>query len=186
MSDWKFNEEIRSPDPIVSSPIESKVSSNTPPTLETTTVRNLVAMDMANQSVDNIDTYKINIGGGLRDSLSMKSSEGEIQEEEHAASEAFHGLDKMLAWGDGDNEWLYSLQTECARPGAVCECGDSCCCPGCFTHTNNPGDRGVYNTMINKLGAILEPEEEEQDSSRSKPCVPSSTKSTSNSTEAKL
>jgi hypothetical protein len=185
ISDWRLNEEIRSRDPTVtvSSHIESKTSS---PALEAANTRNPIAVDMADQSVDDIVAYKVNLEGEQLDSHSVKSSAGEVQEEETTVSEAFQGLDKMFdTWGEGDNEWLYSLQTECARPGAVCECGDSCCCPGCFTHTNNPGDRGVYNTMLNKLGAILEPEKE-QDSTRTKPCVPSSTKSTSNSTEAKL
>jgi hypothetical protein len=107
--------------------------------------------------------------------------------DDEVASEAFSGLDKVFDnWDAADNEWLYSLQTECAKPGAVCECGDSCCCPGCFTHTNNPGDRGVYNTMLNKLGSILEADKEELESSHNKPCVPSTSKHSPNSAEAKL
>jgi hypothetical protein len=97
--------------------------------------------------------------------------------EEDPVPEAFPGLERMFeTWDATDNEWLYSLQTECARPGAVCECGESCCCPGCFTHTNNPGDRGVYNTMLNKLGSILETDtvEEETQTEISKPCHSSS------------
>jgi hypothetical protein len=90
--------------------------------------------------------------------LSIRPSEIVAETE---AEDPFHAFDRAFEpWESGDNEWLYSLQTECARPGAVCECGDSCCCPGCFTHTNNPGDRGLYDTMLNKLGAILGPEEE--------------------------
>jgi hypothetical protein len=101
---------------------------------------------------------------------------------EEAEADAFPTFDKVFEnWDAADNEWLYSLQTECARPGAVCECGDSCCCPGCFTHTNNPGDRGVYNTMLNKLGAILEPEKEEFGNG-SKPCH----STTTNANDAKL
>jgi hypothetical protein len=106
--------------------------------------------------------------------------------DDEVASEAFPALDKVFEnWDSTDNEWLYSLQTECAKPGAVCECGDSCCCPGCFTHTNNPGDRDVYNTMLNKLGSILEADKEPE-SSHNKACVPSTSKPSTNSTEAKL
>jgi hypothetical protein len=59
-----------------------------------------------------------------------------------------------------DSDWLYTLHTECSKPGVECQCGDSCCCPGCFTHTNNPGDRDVYNKMVGKMAAMLEPENE--------------------------
>jgi len=65
-------------------------------------------------------------------------------------------------WDAADNDWLYVLQTECSKPGAVCECGPSCCCPGCFTHTNNPGDRDVYIKVMSKMGGMLEPEKEER------------------------
>jgi len=109
--------------------------------------------------------------------------------EDETGAESFPNLDKIFEnWDAADNEWLYSLQTECARPGAVCECGDSCCCPGCFTHTNNPGDRGVYNTMLNKMGAILENSADKTDeggSSSSKPCH-SSTGRVERSPDAKL
>lgn len=106
--------------------------------------------------------------------------------DEEVASDVFPGLEKVFDnWDAADNEWLYSLQTECAKPGAVCECGDSCCCPGCFTHTNNPGDRGVYNTMLNKLGSILENEKEEQQSAQSKPCA-STLRLSTNGGDAKL
>ena len=92
--------------------------------------------------------------------------------DDETVPESFPNLDRIFEnWDAADNEWLYSLQTECARPGAVCECGDSCCCPGCFTHTNNPGDRGVYNTMLNKMGAILETSTEKTDEGGSgQPC----------------
>jgi hypothetical protein len=106
--------------------------------------------------------------------------------DEDAASDVFAGLDKDFSNLDAaDNEWLYLLQTECAKPGAVCECGDSCCCPGCFTHTNNPGDIGVYNAMLNKLGSILENEKEEQELPQTKPCVPA-LRSSTNGADAKL
>jgi hypothetical protein len=61
-------------------------------------------------------------------------------------------------WDVADNDWLYGLQTECSKPGVVCECGDSCCCPGCLTHTNNPGDCNVYIKVMSKMGGMLEPE----------------------------
>jgi len=79
-------------------------------------------------------------------------------------SEIFSGFERVgvESFDAADNEWLYSLDTPCARPGAVCECGPTCCCPGCFTHTNNPGDKGVYNTMLNKLGGILSATNEEE------------------------
>lgn len=89
-------------------------------------------------------------------------------------SELFSGFEKvgMDNFDAADNEWLYALETPCARPGAVCECGDSCCCPGCFTHTNNPGDRGVYHTMLNKLGGMLSTDREESAISHNKSCMP--------------
>jgi len=109
--------------------------------------------------------------------------------EDETVAESFPNLDKIFEnWDAADNEWLYSLQTECARPGAVCECGDSCCCPGCFTHTNNPGDRGVYNTMLNKMGAILETssiDKTDEGGSSSKPCH-SNTGRVERSPDAKL
>jgi len=106
--------------------------------------------------------------------------------DEEVTSDVFPGLEKVFDnWDAADNEWLYSLQTECAKPGAICECGDSCCCPGCFTHTNNPGDRGVYNTMLNKLGSILENEKDEPDSAQAKPCA-STLRSSTNGADAKL
>jgi len=112
---------------------------------------------------------------------------GDLPElDEEGASDVFPGLEKVFDnWDAADNEWLYSLQTECAKPGAICECGDSCCCPGCFTHTNNPGDQGVYNTMLNKLGSILETEQDEQGSAKSKPCA-STLRSSTSGADAKL
>ena len=95
-----------------------------------------------------------------------------LEEEDGAVADSFSNLDKMFEnWDATDNEWLYSLQTECARPGVVCECGDSCCCPGCFTHTNNAGDRGVYDTLLNKMGSILETENQGNEHMEgNKPC----------------
>jgi hypothetical protein len=101
-----------------------------------------------------------------------------VQLGEDSLPDSFPVLERMFdSWDAADTEWLYSLQTECAKPGAVCECGDSCCCPGCFTHTNNPGDRGVYQAMLSKLGTMLETEEEENESSRvGKPCLSTTSK----------
>ena len=141
--------------------------------------------EKSNTSSDNFRKDAIAQVDGQSDSnLIAKGNLPEIDED--AASDVFPGLDKVFDnWDAADNEWLYSLQTECAKPGAVCECGDSCCCPGCFTHTNNPGDRGVYNTILNKLGSILETEKEEQEGLQSKPCVPALRSSTSGA-DAKL
>ena len=36
--------------------------------------------------------------------------------------------------------------------------------------TNNPGDWGVYNTMLNKMGSILEPKKEEWGTTGNNPC----------------
>lgn len=149
---------------------ESNSSSQASLSVNTTNSENAILDD--HSAMNNVDEYKVQ-SGGERESSILKSKGIEIDEE--AVSEAFPGLEKIFdSWDATDNEWLYSLQTECARPGAVCECGDSCCCPGCFTHTNNPGDRGVYNTMLNKMGAMLETEKE-QGTNRSKPCHASST-----------
>jgi hypothetical protein len=72
--------------------------------------------------------------------------------DEIPSSDLFSGFDDSFE--AADNEWLFSLQTPCAQPGAVCQCGDSCCCPGCFTHMNNPGNRKVLGTIVNKRGVI--------------------------------
>ena len=136
-------------------------------------------------TTDTVDESKVKRGGEQQESSIPKSREVEVEEE--AIGESFPGLEKMFdSWDGADNEWLYSLHTDCARPGAVCECGDSCCCPGCFTHTNNPGDRGVFNTMLNRMGTILETGNEEQETRRSKPCHSSSTKPLAGNPDAKL
>jgi len=88
--------------------------------------------------------------------LPIKAKPGELGEEN--TSDEFPTLYESEG---ADHEWLYSLHTECAVPGAVCECGDSCCCPGCFTHTNNPGDKHVYNAMLQKLAGLTGDEEEQ-------------------------
>ena len=160
------------PIPAAKSAAESNSSSHTSLSLNPTHSENAIPED--HSATDNVNEYKVQSGEEQQDSSISKSKGVEIDEE--AIGESFQGLEKMFdSWDAADNEWLYSLQTECARPGAVCECGDSCCCPGCFTHTNNPGDRGVYNTMLNKMGAILETEKEEPETGRGKPCHSSST-----------
>ena len=133
-------------------------------------------------SVNNVEKLRYQDGGDEQDLNSNQPSVVENVEESE-----FPTLEKIFdSWDVADNEWLYSLHTECARPGAVCECGESCCCPGCFTHTNNPGDRGVYNTMLNKLGSILETEKGEEESTLT-PCVSSSRKAVdSGNSDAKL
>ena len=151
---------------------ESNSSSQISVSLNITNSENAVLDD--DTTTDSVDEYRVQSGEPQQESSIPKSKGVEIDEE--AVGESFPGLEKMFdSWDAADNEWLYSLQTECARPGAVCECGDSCCCPGCFTHTNNPGDRGVYSTLLNKMGAILETEKEELEINRSKPCHSSST-----------
>ena len=93
-------------------------------------------------------------------------------------ADIFSGFEKVGIEGfdTADNEWLYALDTPCARPGSVCECGDSCCCPGCFTHTNNPGDRGVYNTMLDKFGGILAGDNKGgRETNSSSTCLPTTT-----------
>jgi hypothetical protein len=94
--------------------------------------------------------------------------------QDDVASELFLGFEKvgMDNFDTADNEWLYALETPCARPGAVCECGPSCCCPGCFTHTNNPGDKGVYNAMLNRLGGMLSGDKEDTPNGNSRSCLP--------------
>jgi hypothetical protein len=150
---------------------ESNSSSQTSLTLNTTNSENVIVED--HSATDNVDEYKVQ--SEEQEESSIRKSKG-VEIDEEAVGESFPGLEKIFeSWDAADNEWLYTLQTECARPGAVCECGDSCCCPGCFTHTNNPGDRGVYNTVLNKMGTILDTEKEEQDTSRGKPCHSSST-----------
>ena len=103
-------------------------------------------------------------------------------------AESFPGLERMFDnWDAADSEWLYTLQTECARPGAVCECGDSCCCPGCFTHTNNPGDKGMYNSMLKQMSAILETDTKtEGEDGGNKPCHSTSSGRVERSPDAKL
>lgn len=150
---------------------ESNSSSQTSLSLNTTNSENVIVED--HFATDNLDEYKVQ--GEEQEESSIRKSKG-VEIDEEAVGESFPGLEKIFeSWDVADNEWLYTLQTECARPGAVCECGDSCCCPGCFTHTNNPGDRGVYNMVLNKMGAILDTDKEEQDTSRGKPCHSSST-----------
>jgi hypothetical protein len=177
--------EVRIHDPNLTAlpTVESTMSSDTSLPLKTTNSHNSLVDDHSN--TDSIDDYKTPVWDeDQHETIEIKSKAVDVDEE--AATESFPGLDKMFdAWDAADNEWLYSLQTECARPGAVCECGDSCCCPGCFTHTNNPGDRGVYNTMLNKLGEILETEKEEQESQHDKPCISTSTKSLTSNPDAK-
>lgn len=118
--------------------------------------------------------------------LTIKSKPPALDDD--PVAESFPGLERIFDnWDAADNEWLYSLQTECARPGAVCECGDSCCCPGCFTHTNNPGDKGVYNTILNKMGAILETDTKtEGEGGGNKPCHSTSSGRVERSPDAKL
>jgi hypothetical protein len=146
---------------------ESDNPSHTPLPLKTSDSRNDDLNDDSRRN--SIEEYNTHLRGEDPFNTSeIKSTSPEIE----TANDVFPALDKIFdPWDTADNEWLYSLQTECARPGAVCECGDSCCCPGCFTHTNNPGDRGVYNTMVNKLGAILEKDKEERETQHNKPCI---------------
>lgn len=164
--------------------VESSSSSQTSLPIKATNSENGVLDDQSR--TESIDEYKSHVGEEQQQEASENISKT-VETDEEAVSEPFPGLEKIFdSWDATDNEWLYSLHTECARPGAVCECGDSCCCPGCFTHTNNPGDRGVYNTMLNKLGAILETGKEEQGTQPEKPSVLTSTKPATNNPDAKL
>lgn len=164
--------------------VESSSSSQTSLPIKATNSEHGVLDD--HSSTESIDEYKSHVGEEQQQEASENISKA-AETDEDTVSESFPGLDKIFdSWDATDNEWLYSLHTECARPGAVCECGDSCCCPGCFTHTNNPGDRGVYNTMLNKLGAILETGKEEQGIQPEKLSVLTSAKPATNNPEAKL
>jgi hypothetical protein len=174
-SEEKVSDAANNPEPIssIDSSILSNNSSQTSLPLHTTSTEDS-ALDIA--------------PGGLSDEYSKQdptividdvgSGKEVVQLEEQSLPDSFPALERMFdSWDAADTEWLYSLQTECAKPGAVCECGDSCCCPGCFTHTNNPGDRGVYQAMLSKLGTMLETEEEESESSRvGKPCLSTTSK----------
>lgn len=82
-----------------------------------------------------------------------------------------------------DAEWLFTLRTECAVPGTECECGDSCCCPGCFTHTDNPGDRMIMDVMLKKIAGLQGDKEEQEEEGQ---LDMSAEKSTSSSTDSKL
>jgi len=135
--------------------------------------------------LESIGEYESQLQQNQGFNQSSQPEQSEMSEE--LVTDAFSSLEKMFdQWDAGDNEWLYTLQTECAKPGAICECGDSCCCPGCFTHTNNLGDRGVYNTVINKMGSISGSDKEGQGSGGTKPCLSTSTKPVAGGADGKL
>jgi len=177
-SEEKILNAANNPNPtsLADSSVVSNNSSQTSLPLHTTTTEDSVA-EIAPARLSN-QYSKQDAATAVKDSDSGK----EVAQLEESLPDSFPVLERMFdSWDAADTEWLYSLQTECAKPGAVCECGDSCCCPGCFTHTNNPGDRGVYQAMLSKLGTMLETEEQENEASRvGKPCISTASKSQGN------
>ena len=175
-SDEKASNGTSDPDPttLPDSLEESNNSSVTPLTLEATGTGN---------SVTETEPMRLSTEFSKHDGLEIvnagASKKNEVVALEDCGMEGFPAFEKMFeSWDASDAEWLYSLQTECSKRGAVCECGDSCCCPGCFTHTNNPGDRGMYQAMLAKLGGILEAEAEESEVlGIGKPCLSTTSKS---------
>ena len=47
--------------------------------------------------------------------------------------------------------WVLSYDSNCARPGATCTCGDDCRCPGCVTHLNNLGDKAMFEGVVDAV-----------------------------------
>jgi hypothetical protein len=108
------------------------------------------------------------------------------ENEEEAEPIGIQSLDRAWDWEDTDNDWLFRLDTECAKPGAVCECGPSCCCPGCFTHTNNAADQLMLKTVQNKFGGMLDSEKDEVESGDNTPRVLGPSQPSTSNADAKL
>ena len=49
-------------------------------------------------------------------------------------------------------ESIFDFDNECSKPGAQCQCGEKCCCPGCRTHYDNPGDRVLIDALSGRIG----------------------------------
>ena len=47
--------------------------------------------------------------------------------------------------------WVLSYDSNCARPGVACTCGDDCQCPGCVTHMNNLGDKAMFEGVVDAV-----------------------------------